>query len=115
MRLFNDQHGFYCGIDLHAKSMHTRIVDAAGNKRLHRNFVNAKPEAWLRAIAPFQEDLVVGCESTFNWYWLADLCQEHQLPFVLGHAFYNGASDVRRVRPVTPSGTGATRSASTAP
>jgi transposase len=24
----------------------------------------------------------------FAWYWLADLCQEQQIPFVLGHALY---------------------------
>ena len=24
----------------------------------------------------------------FAWYWLADLCAEHGIPFVLGHALY---------------------------
>src|SRR3954447_2652405 len=24
----------------------------------------------------------------FAWYWLADLCQEEKIPFVLGHALY---------------------------
>jgi len=24
----------------------------------------------------------------FSWYWLADLCEDHQIPFVLGHALY---------------------------
>jgi Transposase len=24
----------------------------------------------------------------FAWYWLADLCEDHQIPFVLGHALY---------------------------
>jgi transposase len=24
----------------------------------------------------------------FTWYWLADLCAEHEIPFVLGHALY---------------------------
>jgi hypothetical protein len=24
----------------------------------------------------------------FAWYWLADLCAEYQIPFVLGHALY---------------------------
>ena len=31
---------------------------------------------------------MLGCESTFNGYWLADECRERQLPFVLGHALY---------------------------
>jgi len=27
-------------------------------------------------------------ESTYAWYWLADLCADEQIPFVLGHALY---------------------------
>ena len=29
---------------------------------------------------------MVGCECTFSWYWLADLCLQEQIPFVIGHA-----------------------------
>jgi transposase len=38
------------------------------------------------AVAPFRDGLVVGVECMFAWYWLADLCEEHHIPFVLGHA-----------------------------
>ena len=31
---------------------------------------------------------MIGCECIFNWYWLADLCDEKGIPFVLGHALY---------------------------
>jgi len=31
---------------------------------------------------------VVGVECMFSWYWLADLCQEEEIDFVLGHALY---------------------------
>jgi len=24
----------------------------------------------------------------FTWYWIADLCKDHGIPFVLGHALY---------------------------
>lgn len=89
MNFYNQQHQFYCGIDLHSKTMHVCVVDQAGKKLLHRNFQNQDPQLWLQRIEPFQrQDLVVGCESTFNWYWLADLCLEQQIPFVLGHALY---------------------------
>src|SRR5262249_49241394 len=27
-------------------------------------------------------------ECMFAWYWLADLCEDHGIPFVLGHALY---------------------------
>ncbi len=38
MRFYNQQHEFYCGIDLHANSMHVYVVDHDGKKHLHRNF-----------------------------------------------------------------------------
>ena len=89
MRFYNRQHEFYCGIDLHANSMHVCVVDHHGNKHVHKNFNTKTPEKFLIALRPFRdEDLVVGCESTFNWYWLADLCSAENLPFLLGHALY---------------------------
>ena len=89
MKFYNRQHEFYCGIDLHANSMHVCVVDQSGNKLLHRNFNTKKPERFLIAIQPFEkQDLIIGCESTFNWYWLADLCHQQNLSFLLGHALY---------------------------
>ncbi len=89
MKFYNRQHQFYCGIDLHANSMHVCVVDHSGNKLLHRNFNTKKPEKFLIALQPFdQSDLIIGCESTFNWYWLADLCHQQNLSFLLGHALY---------------------------
>src|SRR5438093_9554790 len=32
--------------------------------------------------------LLVGVECIFTWYWLADLCQQEGITFVLGHALY---------------------------
>src|SRR5260370_33580274 len=48
----------------------------------------AEPAAFLEAIAPFRDGLVVACECLFCWYWLADLCQAQNIAFVLGHALY---------------------------
>lgn len=87
MRLYNQQHRFYCGVDLHARTMYLCIVDQAGNVVLHLN-LPADTEAFLAAIAPFRDGLVVACECMFAWYWLADLCAVQQIPFVLGHALY---------------------------
>ena len=36
--------------------------------------------------APYRDGLVVAVECIFTWYWLADLCAEKGIPFVLGHA-----------------------------
>jgi len=40
----------------------------------------------MPALAPYREDLVIGVECMFKWYWLSDFCEEHGIPFVLGHA-----------------------------
>jgi len=86
MNFYTKQHEFYCGIDLHAKRMYVCIVRQDGEVVFHRN-LKTQPEELLKALEPFRgRDLVVGVESTFNWYWLADLCQAEELPFVLGHA-----------------------------
>src|SRR5258707_4282718 len=87
MRFYSKQHPFYCGIDLHARTMYVCILDQAGETRLHRN-MPATPEALLKAIAPYREQIVLAAECMFTWYWVADFCAEHGIPFVLGHALY---------------------------
>jgi transposase len=80
-------HRFYCGVDLHARCMYLCILDATGQTVLHRDYP-ADPGAFLDAIAPYRDGLAVAVECMFAWYWLADLCAEHGIPFVLGHALY---------------------------
>jgi len=87
MRFYTKQHLFYCGIDLHARTMYLCILDRDGEIVLHQN-MKAAPEPFLKAIAPYREDLVVCVECIFTWYWLADLCAQAGIPFVLGHALY---------------------------
>jgi hypothetical protein len=87
MRFYTNQHQFYCGIDLHARSMYVCIVSHEGEILLHRN-MKAAPAPFLQAVAPYRDGLVVAVECIFTWYWLADLCAEHGIPFVLGHALY---------------------------
>src|SRR3970282_1057983 len=87
MRFYTGQHRFYCGIDLHARSMFLCILDSQGTILLHKN-IPASPEDFLKAIAPYRSDLVVAVECIFSWYWLADLCARENIPFILGHALY---------------------------
>jgi transposase len=87
MRFYTKQHKFYGGIDLHARTMYLCILNQNGEIVLHRN-MRAAPEPFLQAIAPYREDLVVCVECIFTWYWLADLCTQEGIPFVLGHALY---------------------------
>jgi transposase len=85
MRFYTQQHKYYCGIDLHAKAMYVCILDQTGTKLVHKNLPTT-PEAFLRIVAPYRDELVVGVECMFTWYWLADLCQKEGMAFVLGHA-----------------------------
>jgi transposase len=67
--------------------MYLCILDQAGETLLHRN-MTATPEALLKAIAPYRDQIVLAAECMFTWYWLADFCADHGIPFVLGHALY---------------------------
>jgi transposase len=87
MRFYTGQHRFYCGIDLHARTLHVCVLDQAGAVVFDKNLAS-RPDALLHALAPFRGGLVVGVECMFAWYWVADLCQQAGIPFVLGHALY---------------------------
>ncbi len=87
MRFYTGQHRFYCGVDLHARTIALCVLDADGQVAARAN-VAASPDAVLAALAPFRGDVALACECMFAWYWLADLCHEQNIPFVLGHALY---------------------------
>ena len=87
MRVYKQPHAFYAGVDLHARTMYTHILDDHGRTVFERD-LPACPDAFLGAVGPFRQGLVVGCECMFAWYWLADLCEDQSIPFVLGHALY---------------------------
>src|SRR5574341_1870705 len=97
MRFDTNQHRYYCGIDLHARSMYVCILDAQGEILLHRNMTCA-PELFLKAVAPYREDMAVAVECIFTWYWLADLCSQQNIPLVLGHALYMKAIHGRKAK-----------------
>jgi hypothetical protein len=87
MRFYNQQHRYYCGIDLHARKMYVCIIDQKGKTKVHEN-IKTDPEIFFELVFPYIEDVVVGAECVFCWYWLADFCNEHKIPFILGHALY---------------------------
>ena len=87
MRFYTQHHQFYCGIDLHARSMYVCIMNQEGKILLHRNMAATDTDL-LRAIDPYREDLVLAVECIFTWYWVADLCHQIGVEFVLGHALY---------------------------
>ena len=88
MRFYNRPHQYYCGIDLHVKTMYVCILDGAGQVLVHRN-VPSTPAAFLEVVAPYRDGLVVAVECMFTWYWVADLCAAEGIAFVLGHLAMN--------------------------
>jgi len=73
MKFYKQQRQFYCGVDLHAKTMHFCLVDQASEVLLHRN-LPAQPDRFFSSVAPYRrQDMVVAVECMFTWYWLADL------------------------------------------
>jgi hypothetical protein len=85
MRFYTQQHKFYCGIDLHARSMDVCLLSQDGEILLHRH-MQAAPAPCLQAVAPSRDGWVVAVECRCPWYWLADLWADEGLPVVLGHA-----------------------------
>ncbi len=79
MRFYTQQHKHYCGIDLHAKTMYICIIDNTGKKLVHQN-TRSNGAYLLKLIEPYKEDIVVGVECMFAWYWLADYCKDNNIP-----------------------------------
>ncbi|HBH35901.1 MAG TPA: hypothetical protein DDW45_05880 [Gammaproteobacteria bacterium] len=87
MKFYTQTHKHYCGIDLHARCLYVCILDQDGNILIHKN-IKANPQALMTLITPHLDDLVIGVECMFSWYWVADLCRQKGIAFILGHALY---------------------------
>jgi len=69
---------FYAGIDLGPRSSWLCVVDADGRKQLNRKTRN-DPQRILSLLKPYGPRLQAVVESTFNWYWIVDLLQDHEI------------------------------------
>jgi len=87
MRFYTETHKHYCGIDLHTKNLYVCLIDHEGEILVHKN-IKARPEALMKLIKPYLDELVIGVECMFSWYWIADFCEDNGIDFVLGHALY---------------------------
>jgi transposase len=61
------------------------LLNQAGDMLVHQQ-MKASPDPWLSTSAPSRDDLVVAVAWLCTWSWLADLCAQQGIPFVLGHA-----------------------------
>src|SRR5882724_6099780 len=75
---------FYCGIDLSARESQICVIDKGVKKVLEVKVPN-KLEHIKQLLAPYQADLQIVVESTFNWYWLVDGLQAAGYNVVLAH------------------------------
>jgi hypothetical protein len=65
MRFYTRQHQYYCGIDLHARTMYICILNQAGDMLLHKD-ITTKPDLFFKAIEPYRGNLVVAAECIFK-------------------------------------------------
>jgi hypothetical protein len=64
MRFYSGQHRFYCGNDLHIRTLSLCVVDSTGAIVCEAT-LPPEPERLLAALAPYRDGLVVGCECLF--------------------------------------------------
>jgi hypothetical protein len=72
---YNQPHRFYRGVDLHARSRFTHVIDHKGQTVFEKD-LPANPDEFLHAIKPYRKNIIVGCECMFAWYWLGEICAE---------------------------------------
>ena len=88
MNFYQSNKQFYCGVDLHARTIYICIIDQNKKVLMHKQLKNRDTEIFLKILEPYKNNIVVAAESCFAWYWLADLCADNNIEFILGHALY---------------------------
>ena len=88
---------YYCGIDLHSKSMYVCVMNKDGEIVFHRNMPN-NFGTFNNYVESFLPQMAVGVESSCYYYWLADSCRRAEIPFYLGHAYYMKAINGGKVK-----------------
>ena len=78
MKFYNQQHKYYCGIDLHARKMFVCILSRKGKVLVHQN-IKTDEDRFFELIFPFLEDIVVGVECVF--------CPDLQSGSAIGHGW----------------------------
>lgn len=63
----------YSGFDLHSSNSYVAIINAQG-KRIEGKKLANDPAQIVSLLAPYRKQIAgIAVESTYNWYWLADL------------------------------------------
>ena len=73
-------------VDLHKGPLCLQVNDRNG-VTVCKTTITQHKRAQLRAVlAPYGQDLTLGVESTYNWYWIVDELQRLGVTVLLGHA-----------------------------
>src|SRR5438093_522594 len=75
---------FYCGIDLSARDCQVCVIDEQLKVMVQQKLGNELPRI-CQLLTPYQANLKIVVESTFNWYWLIDGLQAAGFEVVLAH------------------------------
>jgi transposase len=75
---------FYCGIDLSARDCHVCVIDQQLQIMVQQKMRNDLPTI-IKLLMPYQTNLQIVVESTFNWYWLVDGLKAAGFDVVLAH------------------------------
>ena len=79
MRPYTTPHAYYCGVDLHARSLSSTSSTTGAPDRLEQD-LPAGPERFLEAMGALRDGLVVSCRVHVRLVWLADLCERERNP-----------------------------------
>ena len=87
MNYYNNMHPYYCGIDLHARTLYVCIIDQESNTCVHKE-IPADPDKLLELLNPYIGNIVVAVECMHCWCWVSDFFEDTGIDFILGHALY---------------------------
>jgi len=65
MRFYNALKQFYCGVDLHARSIYICIMDKDSKVLVHRKRKNRSTDLLLRILQPYKPHLEIKIELTY--------------------------------------------------
>lgn len=78
---------FVCGIDFHKSSSTICVINSlTGQVVMLVEVKHTGSLVFIECLSQYKENLIIGVESTYNWYWLVDLLQEQGFNVMLGDA-----------------------------
>lgn len=87
----------HVGVDLHKRAAQVAVVDGKG-KVLSNCRLDCDEQTMVRFFDRLSEPAQVVMEATSNWYWLADLLQQMEIPVCLAHPFKTKAIACARIK-----------------